>query len=283
MGRIRTRFGTVGDGEPRAVFSVDEKPDGSLIIFRTVKNWRHPVTGTDVPFEHQHISIHNSERSLGTTITQKSRMHGHTQSRVAFVHNRAGRLLWPVFGAGIGFHQSGTSPLKPKPRDQVFMIGHPHDFSWSCLLYSVFVADPPLDQRYYPRGANHLSVRFSKYELLVFSSYMMLPTPSLAVARFEGTSSPILDGVNVAEMAPTPARSLTPIRVRNKYNEILDELRLGHVRNFIEEYKKGMTMFPDKAFAPADTVGQKMLDMTRVLTPLPPTEWIPASRSERAA
>jgi hypothetical protein len=222
----RTRFRTFASGGLREIFSVSERDHGELTLFRQVRLINHPVTGLTVPHTDHHYSIHPSEKTKGTTtITHKAKVAAQKYSKVALVHHRLSRLVWPVFSAGIGFRNSSNVAKNLKRGEREIILGQPHDLDRSCLVYSVFVASPALSEHFFPEDASFHREQFTRYQILVFFSYFYLPTPSVTTHSFSPTSAPQLDGEPLVDMEPKPAKSLAPNAVATEYHRMMKGLR----------------------------------------------------------
>ena len=94
MSKPAVRFEASSQGVARALFSVREVPDGSLlIVLRGEKRFgTNPST-----LEELRLSVHPSANTTGTTLTIHERTKAGYTKRASFVHESKEFLLFPLF------------------------------------------------------------------------------------------------------------------------------------------------------------------------------------------
>lgn len=238
MKKSKVRFGVSADWKPREIFSVREGGDkGLTIVRRTPRSLREG--GTDFTFKEQHLSIHNSERSVpkGTTITQKSRYHGRTRSRAAFVENTSDYLFSPVYSATTGYMLPGTNLLTPRVKDIAVVFPHGFTQNATTIIYSVYVTlkgfrIPVL------RQTSGVYRDFALYRLYVLYNFIPLPTPEVGISTFYRTSPQITDDVSEGDpLDRAPRTSLRDDEFPSFHFTTVQRLANAVVTSFVEQMK----------------------------------------------
>ncbi len=209
MAKPKVRFGVIADNETREIFAVREGPDGGLTIIRRtpkgiVENERL------LTIDEQHFSIHRSKQSkLGaTTITQKTILGGDIRSRILLMEDTNEYLLAHVYTATSGYVRSGKNALRPRKRDEWYVLPFHYNQDETTLIYSVYVGLRNMAAPEPDISTSIIMREFQYYSLFVCVCFIPIPTPSLGVSLFSATSSQRTNGIADTALNSTPAKSL---------------------------------------------------------------------------
>lgn len=189
-GKPKTRFLVEMDGVSAELFSVQENADGSLMVFphRRCEDIHHGA------LKEEHLSVHMSPASPGTTIKQTVRFeNGSHVTYSSFVEDSKTQLLWPLFSATAPrFTKTNVTRKRARDRQVTFARYHPRS---ATLVYSVFVSSSGFQHSPSQSPVNLVRVAFSRFEIGVFFSFMCLPSRLTEEIQVGATSPRQIDGV----------------------------------------------------------------------------------------
>ncbi|MEQ9153160.1 MAG: hypothetical protein RLO06_16905 [Parvibaculum sp.] len=173
----KTRFTVIVDEMELALFSIRELPNSSLVFisntpenFETDNGW--------VRFAEQHYSVHKTNGGKDTQITQKTYLEDKsTISNTAFILGTDRYLLWPIHGRRLPKFRPDNKIKKKRHKDRFINIGS-YDTKSATLIYTAFVTKSDFDETLLSLSyANRFSASFSEFKIVVFASYLNIPTP----------------------------------------------------------------------------------------------------------
>ena len=119
------------------IVSMLERDNGNIEIFpRNGDNAE--LDGKNAKIEHQHISIHRSLETTGTTITTTFRASGNPIKMASFIKDSQEALLWPVIGRAMPHLSEPVYLLKSREQDKIISLFDEFDHNWT-LMYFIFV------------------------------------------------------------------------------------------------------------------------------------------------
>lgn len=203
--RPRTRFTVLLNEEHRALFSVEERADGDLIVFISSEDYfsdissDRPVSEADRYAENR-VSVHRSKISDGRTVKHTMRtISGATHKTYSFIRNSKNNLCWPIFSRSVPSLAAPQYNHRPKKKDTSVSLGF-LDENFSTFIYHVLVMslnrDPPV---FLESRMKYHDFRF--FRLVIYSNYVNLPTWNVACVAVTGTLPQMINNI---ESPPLP-------------------------------------------------------------------------------
>lgn len=199
----KTRFVVDMAGELVEFFSVQERADGSLIVFpHRACQYTDPALGL---IKEEHLSVHLSPNSPGTTIKRTCALqNGRVMTYSSFVSDSKAALLWPLYSATTPRFAKGN--LRKRAKDRIVTITRFNHRS-ATLVYSIFVSSRGFDHSPAFSAVNLVTAAFARFEIGVFYSFMPLPSLPSEDIQVPGTSPRQVDGVVADRGTPQGQRS----------------------------------------------------------------------------
>lgn len=226
--KAKIRFSAKIDDRDVELFNVRDLGDKGLIISSGYPRYFELQDGKLSEFVDQHYSVHPTKGGADTTITQKTALSGdgvQAISNVAYIHNTANHLLWPVYARRLPVMREPTRSLRARLKDTSRRIGK---FNWdkATMIYSVFVSLPNL---VLPPHTDTASKRFTamvgRYKVIVFVTYLNLPSMIEGDVAGMATSSEMYDGLRGEEHLQYHAESISVDQLLYINRGLLNQLR----------------------------------------------------------
>lgn len=192
--RAKTRVVVYFNAEPREIFSVLERHDTLQIIRRGADNH----VGKDLQafpkdrLLENHISVHRSDKSTGTTIKSSLISQGGKRTASAFIDDKE-TLLWGLYSEVCPILSYSRYDVQAGPKDEIYRlnvdVGRAH---FSCLAYHVLVVSKT---RAHPEILPYFVHRipFSHFDLLVYRNFINLPPEHAGFWASAATRPPQID------------------------------------------------------------------------------------------
>lgn len=223
----KTIFAAKVNGIQRELFSVRQWKNADLLIVSRAGELLEHIDGSPSKVKHQHYSVHQGESDPTITyVTQKTAFHDHPDlSFVSAVHDSQQHLLWPVHARRAPFYAEGVRLLKARPKDTVVEIGEFTSLR-ANFFYTIFVTRPGFNcAAIAANQVGYRTITFQKFELLVLTTYLNVPSVNEGDIILRTTSSPkvgeeLFPGHFQIRVGPIPA-----VEVLQTHFEMMNSLR----------------------------------------------------------
>ncbi|MEW6372904.1 MAG: hypothetical protein AB1584_18390 [Pseudomonadota bacterium] len=228
----KTRFFARIDGVECLLFSIQKSAnDGLTITSRTPKFFegaKGPF-GTQLEFDHQHYSVHETNEGRDTTITQKTQLIGEHHSIVTLLRETKDYLLWPVFARRYPIFLTEENRLIRKSRDTLIELAE-YVYERSNLLFSVFVSRPSFDVSVLKNsGIRFETALFDKHLIIVIPSFIHLPSlPSGDVTGYSSTPV-VIDGKKEEDHFQLNVKSVPADKLYTAHQKLMGILQKAYL------------------------------------------------------
>lgn len=236
MARAKVRFVAMYEGRQRQILSAEERRDGSVLLAPRLGLTLTLQGETDPrPIHSEHVSVHSSPQSAGTTITHTTNLKdGRKISNAAFIKDTGDFLYVPVMYARCGRLDHPTYHGDARPRDTVLEIGSPFVRAHTtCLIYLVVVANPSHSFAQI-KGSRLTTHVFRHFTLAVYSTFLNLPAITPTWTHINVTSPTLIDGSSVGEKFSDGMSSIDPSTMEDAVLDRWQRLALNMVQTMEE-------------------------------------------------
>ncbi len=197
MAKAMHRVAVVYDGVPRELLAVREAKDfGLLITPQPEDNWLGSPAGQAAPVKTQHFSVHPATRegATGTLFTRTTVLTDGTEAKAYKYVAQSAHSLFSHLYTKCFPRLTDKYNLPCRERDVVHEIGKFSFRDQTTMVLSVVVADPAKE---FPKvgGTSLHTLRFHKYQLGLYSSYLNVPADRDGSMIFFATAPERVNGV----------------------------------------------------------------------------------------
>jgi hypothetical protein len=230
----RIRFFVSTPCQDAEILSMLERDDGDIEIFPRNGN-NAELDGKNTKIEHQHISIHRSQETNGTTITTTFRASDNPIKMASFVKNSKEALLWPIIGKAMPHLSEPIYLLKSREQDKIINLFNEFDHNWT-LMYFIFLQRKGGYFKPVHRFKLHVE-DFEYFSVGVYATYLFVPPSPLGFMSWLMTSAPKNRGEIFGPFTGNfGASSFSSEKLEQALLQFSEDIARNHTRRFVSGY-----------------------------------------------